>query len=311
MRFALIALLGLVVSTTLSAEPNKGGQKGHAASNQQQGNTDQTVLFINNEAAATGSSNDDAEKKAEFDRQIAEYTHNLADYTFWLAILTGFLGFIGIIQIAFLIRGDRVTKRSADAARDSANAARDAINESKLSAQREHRAYVGVVDYISSPHHEGAVLTAWQSQLVFRNDGNTPAKNVQTLIEPYVSNTQLDHTFEIPNGIAAFHSLTLLNPHSSVESSRVQFSIRDVNLARTGDKFLYLWGWIEYDDVFVGSKRHRTEFCRRVEVVRQTDNPNHHPFFYVNHMTYNAMDEDCKYQPSRTRNAVQQQPQTG
>jgi hypothetical protein len=37
---------------------------------------------------------------------------------------------------------------------------------------------------------------------------------------------------------------------------------------RRGDAYVFLYGWIKYDDRLAGTKRLRTEFCWRAEVSR-------------------------------------------
>jgi hypothetical protein len=32
----------------------------------------------------------------------------------------------------------------------------------------------------------------------------------------------------------------------------------------------YLWGWVEYDDIFIDANRHRTEFCFEIDRVRDS-----------------------------------------
>ncbi len=57
----------------------------------------------------------------------------------------------------------------------------------------------------------------------------------------------------------------------------------------------YIWGWIEYDDVFAPkTPRRRTEFCFRIR-GQEHGLPG---LRFTNHSAYNAMDEDCERQPA-------------
>jgi hypothetical protein len=56
--------------------------------------------------------------------------------------------------------------------------------------------------------------------------------------------------------------------------------------------FHYLWGWIEYDDIFASMPRHRTEFCFRIECERLQPT-NEFWVGFAPHSKFNAADEDC------------------
>ena len=53
-----------------------------------------------------------------------------------------------------------------------------------------------------------------------------------------------------------------------------------------------VWGWAEYDDIFTGTKRHRTEFAAQLKVT----SPDGGKSFAVIPMArpnYNGSDEEC------------------
>jgi hypothetical protein len=58
------------------------------------------------------------------------------------------------------------------------------------------------------------------------------------------------------------------------------------------DSEWYLWGWVEYDDIFTGTTRHRTEFCFQIDRVRL---PVTNDFLieFKPHSRFNAADSDC------------------
>ena len=62
------------------------------------------------------------------------------------------------------------------------------------------------------------------------------------------------------------------------------------------DREWYFWGWVEYDDVFEGTSRHRTEFCFWVERVRfpQTGAM---AMGLRPHSRFSAVDRDCLRPP--------------
>jgi hypothetical protein len=44
----------------------------------------------------------------------------------------------------------------------------------------------------------------------------------------------------------------------------IPFSPNDIHSTMRGDTRLFIWGWVEYDDIFEGSRRHRTEYCNEL-----------------------------------------------
>ena len=55
-----------------------------------------------------------------------------------------------------------------------------------------------------------------------------------------------------------------------------------------------VWGWVEYDEVFGNSRRHRTEFCYQLVVTGS-------PASWVGFSQYrafNGADEDCTKKPT-------------
>jgi hypothetical protein len=66
-----------------------------------------------------------------------------------------------------------------------------------------------------------------------------------------------------------------------------------------GTQHLYVWGWAEYDDVFEGTPRHRTEFCHKWSVGGDPRNPTRVSHRYAVHDKYNGADEECEH-PLRT-----------
>jgi hypothetical protein len=70
---------------------------------------------------------------------------------------------------------------------------------------------------------------------------------------------------------------------------------------RDGSQSLYLWGWAEYDDVFPGTPRRRTEFCYRIFVmgdptdatVGNEPGPQKVSFRWHLHNSHNGADGEC------------------
>ena len=74
------------------------------------------------------------------------------------------------------------------------------------------------------------------------------------------------------------------SPPIVIEASELE------NPAIMGDR--YLWGSVEYDDIFPGSVRHRTEFCFKI-VIERVAPTNELWLSFEPHSLFNAADEDC------------------
>ena len=80
---------------------------------------------------------------------------------------------------------------------------------------------------------------------------------------------------------------TALAPLLDIESSVLR-QVRDLQGR------VLVWGWVEYDEVFGNSPRHRTEFCYQLVVTGS-------PASWVGFSQYrafNGADEDCTKKPT-------------
>jgi len=62
---------------------------------------------------------------------------------------------------------------------------------------------------------------------------------------------------------------------------------------------MFFYGWFEYDDVFEGTRRHRTEFAFKVNFITDPRIPNviKAMRFDPYGTRYNCIDKGCLYQP--------------
>jgi hypothetical protein len=81
-------------------------------------------------------------------------------------------------------------------------------------------------------------------------------------------------------------------------------SPQDITDVQSGKKFLYVWGWARYSDVFPNTKQHITRFCWMITPVGD-------PFAYIpgkippepgglqfqsrHHDEGNCADDECAY----------------
>jgi hypothetical protein len=101
-----------------------------------------------------------------------------------------------------------------------------------------------------------------------------------------------------PAGFAYLDADTGEEPTTFVVGPRAAFDMAPFGISfaaleRIRDKTTsgYLWGWVEYDDIFDETPRHRTEVCMRITtVVGGISDPR---IQWSAHTEHNAMDEDC------------------
>lgn len=113
----------------------------------------------------------------------------------------------------------------------------------------------------------------WRFRPVWRNSGDTPTKNLE--IHSYCSlrNTALPDNFDFSRADKHQIGGGLLGPKSSLngglapQSPNAAITPQDIIDVQAGRKFLYLWGYARYNDVFPGTPRHITRFCWAIFVV--------------------------------------------
>jgi hypothetical protein len=248
---------------------------------------------------------EDRRKKAETDTRLTNYTGELAFFTKGLFLATVVLGIatIGLLIAAFFQSRDM--KASITAAKDAASAARDQVELSRHALISVERAMV----FLSKTHcmadvkrSTGQVID-WTFYAILENAGSTPTRNMFMHTNWYYFAGGMPEDF-------AFHDISsgpvervpvAMGPKSTTWSGECEVPIDIIQATRKKEGQLYLWGWVEYDDIFEGTPRHRTEYCMQVNVVGDptthelpgTPGSPHVPFLYQGHKKYNGLDEEC------------------
>jgi len=167
---------------------------------------------------------------------------------------------IGVVGIGFVVATLIYTAIAARAAQDAA-----IIAERTLVADK--RAFVfaeGFNSFFESGPKKGEYV--WRFRPIWKNTGDTPTKNLRLHFDGELRSTPLPIGFNfdvasIPPGTG------LLGPNSGSMGGvwpypgMTPLSISDVEDIIAGRRFLYIWGWVRYLDVFPDSKEHVTRFC--------------------------------------------------
>jgi hypothetical protein len=230
-------------------------------------------------------------EKRELDRRLVGFNGDLAHYTFALAILAA-LQFAALAgQVVFLRLAFKEAKRGGDIARDAMVAG--------------ERAFVFALNLNAYWELDAATQTySWRFRPVLKNSGDTPTRNMFMHTECVVRTTALPLGFNfdysttkiaralIPPNTEVLGGIAPTNPDPAVTAQDVEDAIH-------GSKFIFIWGWAKYSDVFPETPRHITRFCWLITPVGKPlefhpdTNPNGVRFPQVHHFEGNCADEEC------------------
>ncbi|UFW43043.1 hypothetical protein [Bradyrhizobium sp. WSM471] len=229
----------------------------------------------------------------------------IAIFTFTLKRATDKLWEAGERQLHLLGETSAAQSRdmqaSIQAATDSANAAITSNQIAVTNAGRQLRAYVTVQDINMVTHrladrvgtlHDnivpGAVHT-YRFSVILKNGGMTPAINARTNISHNTFNSEIPADFHFPDSTTFGNAL--IGPQLVWHTPSITIQAAELETPLVG-ALHYLWGWIEYDDIFSSTTRHRTEFCFKIECERLQPT-NEFWVSFAPHSKFNAADEDC------------------
>ena len=145
----------------------------------------------------------------------------------------------------------------------------------------------------------------WRFRPLWQNSGETPSRNLRIHTGCDLRDAPLPPGFNFNDGTPG---TGLISPKATLsgglapqhsEAAITPQNILDVQASR---KFLYVWGWARYRDVFPGSKEHVTHFCWVITPVgdplayvpgAQPPAPGGLAFHTMHHTEGNCADEEC------------------
>lgn len=146
----------------------------------------------------------------------------------------------------------------------------------------------------------------WRFRPLWQNSGATPSKNLRNHTGCEIRNTPLPRGFDFNQGD---ESTGLIPPKATLSGGLAPaipgaaITPRDILDVQAGRKFLYVWGWAKYYDVFPGTKEHMTRFCWLVSPIgdpltyvpgAQPSAPGGLAFQTIHHTEGNCADEECR-----------------
>lgn len=247
------------------------------------------------EQQATATSNcqktDDKPKDDEdshlYDRISAKASQIQAHYSrrqFQIGIP---LGIISLLAAVF-------TGWAAWAAAAAAKSAQSSVEFSKMQLLSLERAFV-FCDGIYAIDTENEDATPLFS-IKFINSGKTPTRHGRVYWSWQLFTPDIPNDFEFANYGSALPGTTFIGPGAGVTLGPIPVGRQYLNAALERKGVLYFWAWCEYDDIFEGTTRHRTEYCCRLAPQTSVDPAGGQQkvgiaFWY--HEKFNGTDDDC------------------
>lgn len=215
---------------------------------------------------------------------IGAFTIVLAISTIGLWLATSRLWAAGERQIA-------TTQASVDVARRSAEIAENSVVELQ-------RALLVINSFRVDTLMRGPNVIGYQISAVFENVGNTIARRYAGTANVVVWDGELPSDF-------AYADRQVVGPANGFVGPRIQthfpigIALSDcVEVAEKRQRG-FMYGWVEYEDVFDATPTRRTEFCVQIEVIGQPHIPNQRgaTLAFAGYGPYNGTDQDCFYKP--------------
>jgi hypothetical protein len=158
------------------------------------------------------------------------------------------------------------TKDAAVATQRAARVSEDALTKLERAFVSFSTKTVALSDPITN------VIHTYRITMEVKNSGHTPTKGYYSHAswDGFLGDIPKDFTYP-DKGVSGEEPKPnvpgFIGPGENVSSGRLFIPIAFMEAARQGHIRLYVWGWAEYDDVFVGTPPHRTEFCNEVVVT--------------------------------------------
>lgn len=189
----------------------------------------------------------------------------------------------------------------------AATAAKDAAQVSKNALVNVQRAFILADDakLIKSTIDTGDVPQAYFASVRWINKGTTWAKHCAqwTGVSATTDDLPETHDFFAASGddASAIPRATVIGPGGDIRSAPIRIDAQRISVMMSSRMKFYFYGWMEYDDVFDGTKRHRTEFCFKLVPMHsiEADGRGTVEGQFQHHAGHNGADDDCKF-PLRT-----------
>ncbi len=141
----------------------------------------------------------------------------------------------------------------------------------RKTAEMQFRAYVSPTGVFSlyAPIKDSD-LFSWQFRVVWNNYGSAATRALSICTTSETRDTVLPANFNFPYDEGHVIKGVLL-PHTPLNSAYLprdrQITVEEIEEIQAGRKFLLVWGWAKYRDVWENTPQHITKFCWSIEIV--------------------------------------------
>ena len=171
-------------------------------------------------------------------------------------------------------------------------------------AKRQLRAYVAVTEIVMNEFRHADVMGAngifagpvhsYRISAKIENTGQTPTRRAIVNINWEARDDDLPDDFAFSDGES---EVAAIGARSSYHTPGFFISIAEIQRGIARHRRVFVWGWVDYDDVFENSKRHRTEFCFEIVADIHGDRSKIYMRF-PSHRKFNGIDADCVRTPA-------------
>jgi hypothetical protein len=196
----------------------------------------------------------------------------------------------------------RDMQASIAVAREAASAAAKSAAASERALVDIQRALIVPIQFLSTAIVRNDRVIAYRIAVLFENTGATVAKRFTGTANIVMWNGPLPEDFKYPDRMEAIAPSAFVGARGKIPFP-VDIAIQDLLDIMNKKMRGFIYGWVEYDDVFTPSVRRRTEFCAEIEVIGSPlIVPNKGAaghLGFAGYGKYNGTDQDCFYKPGK------------
>jgi hypothetical protein len=151
----------------------------------------------------------------------------------------------------------------------------------------------------TAPDDPAGDIFSYTFRPLWQNSGNTQTQNMITMVSYELRDDPLPLNFDF-TATTTPPQPALVGPKSVIRGgSPRDFSVAEMEAIAAPKKFLYLWGWTRYQDVFPGTPPHLTRYCVQVAAggdLRSRPKPGKDPGPIMQFAVYapgNCADNEC------------------
>jgi hypothetical protein len=238
------------------------------------------------------------QEKADLNRRLTQLSADLAGYSAYLysaaltvAAATICLFFATAVLAIYGFFQSRAWKIATTAAIDHLNLSREAL----ISANHAFL-FCKDVHAVASMKSATDTVQEWTFYPVWENGSATPPRLLFMASSWSVFTPDIPESFDFPYLGETPVQRAMVGPHATALGAESVIPVAKLLEVKKGGCKIYIWGWVEYDDVFAGTHRHRTEYCMEVRVIgnpETQDSQGPIPFAYSRYPKHNGHNEEC------------------